>query len=442
LVFGEGTSTPSRDGRDRKGLRTPQAVKEEITGNSRILAESGWDSITSLLWVCNMAKKYVKMHHIDKLFPEAVWKYNHRVFGVKLGENKSKHFAHRALSEVWSALYPDKPFGPNNKNIISYSIAAMVYVEIVLKRKVDWRTVFTRNKEDITEYAKGDVPDNFKIFRQNVGVGLALHACGANQNTSRSTRTVRDEDSVGKAICFAKSGSRSEDEEGAIASRKLDTTLPRLEGDIQDAGSVGGPNLNLIELQRDLIILTSKYELLQHDACHSREGHQKLERERGVWILEKARMKEEFKVLKSSEVRIQGLHGNEQKKCATLAQQLADVSAQLTSWEEALKEVQNELQLQNERSDIFMSFVDGETNKVDIRKLLQELEHLQERINERDVDRVVDSVLNDVLDNDVSELEPRATGREGNHPQRFGEMVGGGDMIIFQIRICYHCQIS
>jgi hypothetical protein len=75
---------------------------------------------------------------------------------------------------------------------------------------------------------------------------------------------------------------------------------------------------------------------------------------------------------------------------------------------------------------MFMSFVDGETNKVDIRKLLQELEHLQEKINERDVERVVDSVLNDVLDNDVSELEPCASGQEGNHPRRFGEMVGGG----------------
>jgi hypothetical protein len=278
LVFGEGTSTPSRDGRDRKGLRTPQAVKEEITGNSKILAEPGWDSITSPLWVCNMTKKYVKMHHIDKFFPEAVWKYNHRVSGVKPGESKSKHFAHRAL-EVWSALYPDKPFGPNNKNIISYSMVAMVYAKIELKRKVDWRIVFTGNKEDRTEYAKADVLDNFSFFRQNVGVGPVLDARGANRNTSRSTRTVRDEDFVGKIICFAKSGFRSEDEEGARASRKLDSTLPRLEGDIQDARSVGRPNLNLIELQRDLIILTSKYELLQHDACHSREGHQKLKRE-------------------------------------------------------------------------------------------------------------------------------------------------------------------
>jgi hypothetical protein len=137
-------------------------------------------------------------------------------------------------------------------------------------------------------------------------------------------------------------------------------------------------------------------------------------------------MTEEFKVLKSSEVQIQGLHGDELKKCVALAQQLTNVSTQLTSREEALKEVQNELQLQKERSDMFMSFVDGETNKVDICKILRELEQLQEQINERDVDRVVDSVLNDVLDNDISELEPRASGPKGNHPRRFGEMLRGG----------------
>jgi hypothetical protein len=60
-------------------------------------------------------------------------------------------------------------------------MAAMVYAEIELKRKVDWRTVFTRNKEDRTEYAKADVLDNFSFFRQNVGVGPALDARGANR---------------------------------------------------------------------------------------------------------------------------------------------------------------------------------------------------------------------------------------------------------------------
>ena len=162
-------------------------------------------------------------------------------------ENKSKYFAHRAL-EVWSALYSDKPFGPNNKNIIAYSMVLMIYVEIKLKRKVDWRTVLTRNKEDRMEYAKVDVPNNFNFFRQNVGVGPTCDICRANQNTLRSTKSLQDKDFVGKTICFAKSRSRSEDEEGANASRKLDNTLPRLEGDIQNVGSVGGPNLNLIDL--------------------------------------------------------------------------------------------------------------------------------------------------------------------------------------------------
>jgi hypothetical protein len=132
--------------------------------------------------------------------------------------------------EIWSALYPEKLFGSKNKNIISYSMAAMLYAELELKRKVDWRTLLTKNKGDRIEYAKRDVPEKFNTFQQNVGVGPALDAHGANRNTLRSTRTIQDEDSVEKEISFAKSRSRSEDEEGASASRKLDISLPRWRG--------------------------------------------------------------------------------------------------------------------------------------------------------------------------------------------------------------------
>jgi hypothetical protein len=97
LVMREGTSTASGDGRDRRGPRTPLAIKEEITGNLAILAEPGWKSIPSSYWVCNVAKKYVKMHHIDKLFPQAVWNYNHKASNVKPSKSTSKYFAHRAL---------------------------------------------------------------------------------------------------------------------------------------------------------------------------------------------------------------------------------------------------------------------------------------------------------------------------------------------------------
>ena len=75
---------------------------------------------------------------------------------------------------------------------------------------------------------------------------------------------------------------------------------------------------------------------------------------------------------------------------------------------------------------MFMSIVDGETNKVDVRKLLEELQHLKKQIKIQDVDRVVGLVLDQLLDNDIAESEPRASGPKGSHPRRFGELVEGG----------------
>jgi hypothetical protein len=223
------------------------------------------------------------------------------------------------------------------------------------------------------------------------------------------------QDFMGKAICLAKSGSRSKEIEAASASRNLDTSLPRLEVDIQDIGSAGGPNSNLVELQRDLTILPTKYELLQQEAFQSNKDCKKLEQERAKWVLERALLKEKFEMLKSSEVQIQRLHGDEKNKCIALAEQLVIV-----------KEVQNELQVQKERSDKFMSFVDKKTNKMDICKVVWELEQLQQQINEQDVDQVIDSVLNDILNNDLTETEPRLSGPEVSNPRWFGVTLVGG----------------
>ena len=79
-----------------------------------------------------------------------------------------------------------------------------------------------------------------------------------------------------------------------------------------------------------------------------------------------------------------------------------------------MEEVRNQLQLQRKRNDMFLSVVDGESNKVDTRKLLQELEQLKEQKELWDVDRVVDSVYEELLDNDVLESEPRMSGPEGS----------------------------
>jgi hypothetical protein len=59
-------------------------------------------------------------------------------------------------------------------------MAAMLYAELELKRKVDWQTLLTRNKGDRMEYAERDVLDNFSTFQQSVGLGPALDVHGAN----------------------------------------------------------------------------------------------------------------------------------------------------------------------------------------------------------------------------------------------------------------------
>jgi hypothetical protein len=76
-----------------------------------------------------MARKYVKMCYINKLFARPMWKLNHNVFGVKHGKSILEHFAHQAM-EVWCTLYPTKPFGVQNKDIISYSMAVLLYAEL------------------------------------------------------------------------------------------------------------------------------------------------------------------------------------------------------------------------------------------------------------------------------------------------------------------------
>jgi hypothetical protein len=129
-------TTPAGDGNSGRGSGTRHALNMEMIENKAVLVEEGWERVVLQHWICQTTKKYVKMYYTDKLFPSAVWSYIHNVSSVKRNESTSEHFKHREL-EVWSTLYLERPFGPKNKNIISYSFTAMLYVELVLKKKVD-----------------------------------------------------------------------------------------------------------------------------------------------------------------------------------------------------------------------------------------------------------------------------------------------------------------
>ena len=102
--------------------------------------------------------------------------------------------------EVWSTLYTEKPFGVQNKNIITYFIAAMLYAEFELKWKVYWRSLFTRKKNDKSEYEQRIVLNKFVIDLRDGEVGVVVVVLATNPSSSRSTNVVIDSGSMDPAI--------------------------------------------------------------------------------------------------------------------------------------------------------------------------------------------------------------------------------------------------
>jgi hypothetical protein len=139
----------------------------------------------------------------------------------------------------------------------------MLYAELVLKRKVDWRMVLIRNLEDRTEYAELDIPDNFGIPPANIEEGAALVVHAGNLGTSSGTGTEHDKDSIGRVIPVRDMGTRLKEVEATGASITLGIGLPRLELDIQKTTSASGPDVNVAQLQRDITTFGTKYKLLQ-----------------------------------------------------------------------------------------------------------------------------------------------------------------------------------
>jgi hypothetical protein len=52
-----------------------------------------------------MAKKYVEMYHIDKLFPCAMWELNNNISGIKPSKSILEHFAHHAVGVCYTFVF-------------------------------------------------------------------------------------------------------------------------------------------------------------------------------------------------------------------------------------------------------------------------------------------------------------------------------------------------
>ena len=103
-----------------------------------------------------MCRTYVKMYHIDKLWPQESHKSHTRDFCCKPWTCNNKHFVHRS-EEVWRVLFGNKR---RSKGYINYSVACMVYAELILERKIDWSTFPTTTACPLLlEANQKDIPD-------------------------------------------------------------------------------------------------------------------------------------------------------------------------------------------------------------------------------------------------------------------------------------------
>jgi hypothetical protein len=149
--------TPTSEGKKKGKVKgASHGLHLDILMNPTIKAESGWEEEEAEYWTSKMGRRYVKMYHIDKLWPLEAHKGHTRDFCCKPGNCNNKHFVHRS-AEVWHALFGDKS---RSKGYINYSVACMVYAELILGRKVDWSTYPTTTASPLLLGAnQKDIPD-------------------------------------------------------------------------------------------------------------------------------------------------------------------------------------------------------------------------------------------------------------------------------------------
>jgi hypothetical protein len=108
----------------------------EALEDPNICAEKGWKNEKEEYWSSKTCKKYVKMCHIDKLWPKECHAAHTKSFACRPWTCNDDHFIHRA-KEVWRELFRNRE---KSKGLFNYGLIAMVYAELKLERKVDWST--------------------------------------------------------------------------------------------------------------------------------------------------------------------------------------------------------------------------------------------------------------------------------------------------------------
>jgi hypothetical protein len=108
VVTGEQGSPAAGDStKRRKPKGAHHAFHWEALEDPNVRAENGWKDEKEEYWSSKMCKKYVKMCHIDKLWPKECHAVHTKGFACRPYTCKDDHFIHRA-EEVWRALFGNR----------------------------------------------------------------------------------------------------------------------------------------------------------------------------------------------------------------------------------------------------------------------------------------------------------------------------------------------
>jgi hypothetical protein len=161
VVTGEQGSPVAGDSPKRhKPKGAHHAFDWEALEDPNVRAEKSWENEKEEYWSSKMYKKYMKVCHIDKLWPKECHAAHTKGFACRPLKCKDDHFIHRA-EEVWRALFGNRE---RSKGLLNYGLVAMVYAELKLECKVDWSTYPTTTQFPLCiGKTTKDIPDMYTL---------------------------------------------------------------------------------------------------------------------------------------------------------------------------------------------------------------------------------------------------------------------------------------
>jgi hypothetical protein len=177
--------------KDKTGVRRENVQRKRlhVLNNPSKLAFRGWEDVPEP-WTYADCEEYIEWCHIDKKFPPERHRKNRKSNKANLRFCSCPDFTQRCI-EVYQVLY-----GRANveRNEIVFYICRMVWAEVVLKKKVDWRTI--KQAKNITMLEEPDIPTGVLRF-PNGGLNFTKVIVAKEEEEDNTEESEEDNDSDG-----------------------------------------------------------------------------------------------------------------------------------------------------------------------------------------------------------------------------------------------------